>query len=457
MAVHSLEHQWHLLAGRLSRKINFAWWLQYVAHPLWIGSLLISALILCARRAQALPSTATTSSVVFALFGLISIAAWWRARRHFETIQQAMVRLEAALSLDSQLSAASAGIRPWPEPPKKADCPLHWQYRRAIAPPIAAIVLVTLAAAIPLSHSRITPAKPDEPQAWSRTEAELDQWEQSETISPESITEIREKIADLRAQDPQEWFSHASMEATDHLRQEFKTDARNLAQEMKQAVTALETLRQNSTLNEKERARTAEEFAQAVEAMQKGGMKPNPKLMEQMKQLDPQKLQQLSPEQQKQLQKQLQQSAQQLDPSTQGKGEGADEWLDELLADGSHPNDQPGQGQEGDQGEGKGDGKGKGKNGKGGVVRGPGHDPNLFGKSSRDLESQNHQALQSQDLSRASLGDLIELQNDSHTPDTSATTLRQGGAVSDAGKGGDRVWRESLAPNEQKTLKKFFK
>lgn len=454
MAVSSLEHQWHQRAGRLARKINFAWWLQYAANPIWISSLLISIFILWARRAQAIPPTTIFISILLALLFAIGITAWWRARRHFETIQQAMVRLEAALSLDSQLSAALAGIRTWPDAPKKVDSPLHWQYRRAIAPPIAAIVLVALATVIPLSESQMSPTKPDEPQAWSRTEAELDQWEQSETISPESITEIREKIADLRAQNPQDWFSHASMEATDHLRQEFKTDARSLAQEMKQAARSLETLRQNATLNEKERARTAEEFAQAVEAMQKGGMKPNSQLMEQMKKLDPQQLQQLTPEQQKQLQKQLQQSAQQLDQSTQGKGEGTDEWLDELLADGSHPNDQPGQGQEGGQGEGE--GEGKGRNGKGGVSRGPGHDPNLFGKSSRNFESKNDQAVRSQDLSRASLGDLIELQNDSHAPDTSATTLRQGGSVSDAGKGGDRVWRESLAPNEQKTLKKFF-
>jgi hypothetical protein len=454
MSVSSREHSWQLLAKRLSRKINFAWWLHYASTPLWITSLSMSVFLLWSRRADHAPSTTTCIAIVSTTLVLVGIVAWWRAKDFFESTDQSLVRLEAALELDSGLSSARAGVAPWPTLPTRNRTLLPWKYRRALAPPIAAAVLLALSAWIPLSQSPHRPTTPEEPLAWAKTQTELDQLEQDETIAPESITEIREKISDLRAQDPQDWFGHASLEATDHLRQEFKTEARSLAQEMKQAAKALETLPQNSALTQKERARLADEFQQAMEAMQQGGMKPNQKLMEQMKQLDPQQLQQLSPEQQKQLQKQLQQSSQQLDQAAKGDGENADEWLDELLADGSHPNDQPGT-DGGEPGDGQ-QGEGKGQNGRGGVSRGPGHDPNLFGKSSRDLESKNHQALRAQDLSRARVGDLIELQNDSHTLDTSATSLRQGGEVSDAGKGGDRVWRESLAPHEQKTLKKFF-
>jgi hypothetical protein len=34
--------------------------------------------------------------------------------------------------------------------------------------------------------------------------------------------------------------------------------------------------------------------------------------------------------------------------------------------------------------------------------------------------------------------------------------LGQGGDTQATGKGGDRVWRDSLDPAEQKTLKRFF-
>jgi hypothetical protein len=39
--------------------------------------------------------------------------------------------------------------------------------------------------------------------------------------------------------------------------------------------------------------------------------------------------------------------------------------------------------------------------------------------------------------------------------DESASKAAAGGAAAQ-GKGGDRVWRDSLAPEEQRALKKYF-
>jgi hypothetical protein len=40
--------------------------------------------------------------------------------------------------------------------------------------------------------------------------------------------------------------------------------------------------------------------------------------------------------------------------------------------------------------------------------------------------------------------------------DKSAVGERAGGAAGSTGAGGDRVWKDSLDPEEQKALKKFF-
>jgi len=181
-------------------------------------------------------------------------------------------------------------------------------------------------------------------------------------------------------------------------------------------------------------------------------MKANPALREQLKALDPKQLGKLSPEQVKQLQQNLQKNAQQLrGQCQQGEGGQGDEWLDELLADGSENGEGKCQGDGENQGKGQGDTPGKG-----GVNRGPGHDPNLLGKASQALETGAMQGLKATDLSRSLPGDLLELQDGKHDVDTSASKVRSGGAVTDTGKGGDRVWKESLAPQEQKALKKFF-
>jgi hypothetical protein len=158
----------------------------------------------------------------------------------------------------------------------------------------------------------------------------------------------------------------------------------------------------------------------------------------------------------KQMQQNLQKGAEQLKEQGQGQnGEGGqgEEWLDELLADGSHPGDKKCQGEGEGEGEGEKDGEGPGK---GGVNRGPGHDPNLLGKASQELETGDMQGLKATDLSKSLPGDLLELQDGEHDVDKSASQTKAGGDVSDTGKGGDRVWKESLDPQEQKALKKFF-
>ena len=111
-----------------------------------------------------------------------------------------------------------------------------------------------------------------------------------------------------------------------------------------------------------------EEFDQALQGLQNGAMKPNPQLLEQMRQLDLKNLAELTPEQLEQLRENLQKNADNL-KKCQGQGEGqgedqGEDWSDELLAD------------EGDEGEGGEPGEGPGK---GGVERGPGHSPGVLG------------------------------------------------------------------------------
>jgi hypothetical protein len=447
----SAQTAWLAQARRVSRKVNIAWWLQRFTAPLLLCSLIGTGILLWLRRQH--PTLGIEPFLFSVIAAVIIIAAitWVLAKRYFEKPTQSLVRIEAAMLLRSGLSAAMAGVAPWPSVPEKVDAGLRWHWQRAVLPPLAALLILAAGLLIPL-HSilpSITP--PDEPQAWERTESELAALEQEKVIDEEYIEEVRKKIEDLRTQDPQDWFSHASMEATDNMRKEHRAETKRLEREMGQAAKALQGLQQNPNLGDKEKARLANEFQQALEGMKNGAMKPNPGLMEQLKQLDPNQLGQLTPQQMEQMKQNLQQGADQLKQQGQGGDAGqGEEWLDELNADGSHPKDGQGQG----EGEGEGeDGEGPGK---GGVNRGPGHDPNLLGKSSQELETGDMQGLKALDLSKARPGDLLELQDGKHDVDTSASTSSAGGGVSDTGKGGDRVWRESLDPQEQKALKKFF-
>jgi hypothetical protein len=104
---------------------------------------------------------------------------------------------------------------------------------------------------------------------------------------------------------------------------------------------------------------------------------------------------------------------------------------------------------------GKGEGTGEGP-GKGRVDRGPGHSPGVLGAEKDPLETGELTGLEAKDLSRASPGDLLELQDSEHEVDHSPSGISQGGNTDATGKGGDRVWRDALDPAEQRTLKRFF-
>lgn len=357
------------------------------------------------------------------------------------------------MHLRSGLSAALAGVSPWPQAPAKPHAGLTWNWSRVLLAPLAALMMMLAGLFVPVSAILPNKPVPDEPQAWVRTESELQNLEKDAVVDQQYIEEIRKKIEDLRAQDPEEWFGHSSMEATDNMRKEHKSEAKRLERDMSQAAKALGSLEKNPAASDQEKQRIANEFEQALDGMKNGAMKPNPALLEQLKSLDPSKLSQLTPEQLKQMKENLQKQAEKLDGQGEGEGEGeGDDWSDQLNADGSHPGDKGGPGQ-GGEGEGEGEGEGPGK---GGVNRGPGHDPNLLGKASQDLKTGDMEALKTEDLSKARSGDLLELQDGEHDIDKSATGISGGGDIKGTGKGGDRVWRESLDPQEQKALKKFF-
>ena len=159
-----------------------------------------------------------------------------------------------------------------------------------------------------------------------------------------------------------------------------------------------------------------------------------------MKQLDLKDMAKLTPEQIEQLRENLKKHSEAM-KNGKGEGEGED-WSDELLA---------GEG----EGEGEGEEKGEGP-GKGGVDRGPGHSPGVLGAEKDPLETGELTGLEAKDLSQATPGDLLELQDGEHEMDHSPSGISQGGNTEATGKGGDRVWRDALDPAEQRTLKRFF-
>ncbi len=439
------KRYWMQQAARLSRRINLAWFLDGFAGPLLIAAVIGSVLVLGVRREfpELHPAILGGSlAAIFLILGLIVLKRTWK---RFESPAQALVRIEATQQMNSALSAASAGILPWPERPKSLSKSLNWHLPKTLTPPAAALILLAIGLLIPIKAKSFDDSETSrEPQAWSQLDSQLEKLTEDALVDEKYLEDMKERLDQLRAQEEEQWFSHASLEATDSLKESHNSSLDDLQQDLTEAADAMQQLTDAAKdLSSEQKQKLAEQFDDALQGLQNGAMKPNEQLLDQLSQLDPKDMGNLNPEQMQQLKDNMEKLKEGLNEAGQGEGQG-DDWADQLLGDG-------GEG----QGEGQGEGEPGDGPGKGGIQRGPGHDPNVLRNPKDALAVGDLTALEATDLSRALPGDLLQLQDGKHSVDQKATTLSSGGQAT-KGAGGDRVWRESLNPDEQRALKNYF-
>ncbi len=456
------KRYWMQQAAKLSRRINLAWFLDGFAGPLLIAAVIGSVLVLGARREFPELHPAILGGSLAAVFLILGLIVLKRAWKRFESPIQALVRIEATQQMNSALSAASAGIVPWPNRPKNLSESLNWHLPKTLTPPAAALILLAIGLLIPIKAKSLDDSQTSrEPQAWSQLDSQLEKLTEDALVDEKYLEDMKERLDQLRAQEEEQWFSHASLEATDSLKESHNSSLDDLQQDLSEAAEAMQELTDAAKdLNSEQKQKLAEQFDDALQGLQNGAMKPNEQLSDQLSQLDPKEMGNLNPEQLEQLKENMEKLKESLNEAGEGQG---DDWADQLLGDGDGEGEGEGQGEGKCPGDGtcphgddcKGECQGEGA-GKGGIQRGPGHDPNVLRNPKDPLGVGDLAALEAKDLSRALPGDLLQLQDGKHSVDEKATTLSSGGQAT-KGAGGDRVWKESLNPDEQRALKNYFK
>lgn len=440
MSATDSESFWIGEASRVKLRINLGWWIERMNWILLAGFLVLSSLILCFRtRDEALFTRENFAIFVGAALALAALAAWIWSRRYFVTRSDALVRLDDRWKLNSRLASAAGGKAPWP-PVMKGERKIAvpgWRGTTALLPALVALLVLAAAWFVPLpAAGPEVPEITSEPRNWEQVEDWLEVLNAEELIEPESLEEIAEQIEELRSQPEEEWFSHSSLEASDTLKDSFGRDISVLARDMAAIERSLDALRAFSTeLSEEGREMLMRELSEALGSLEGNGLSLNEDLAKQLSELDPSKLgeatlKSLSKEQLQQLQQQLGEGSQRLGSleGLQPLGEG------EMQASGV-PGTNPGTG---------------------GVQRGRGDAPIYFGDPD-DLKTNRIESVSNEDLSRAAVGDVIGIGETEHDDDPVASGIQQGGSVDSTGSGGDAVWKDSLLPDEQAVLKRYFK
>jgi hypothetical protein len=441
-----LERQWNRRASALARQLNLGWWLERFNQLVLVGLLLFAVALLAGRTWRA--DWMTTEAVAIGLGGLLAVlaaVAWLLGRKRFVNGGKGLVRLDEKLRLHNRLVSAAAKVGPWPElpPDPLGAAGFRWNGSRAWLPGLAALLLVGLAWWVPIPERSAATAQVVEPSAWEQMEDWLATLEAEDLIEEEKIEELASRIEELRDQPEEEWFSHSSLEATDSLQQALGLEIRDLAEEMKTLERNLSALQKfSSQMSESAKEEARKEIEEALKALDGAGLPLNEALRKQLSEVDPSQLgketlSNLSQEQLESLQQQLQ------------KGSGALGSMEGLP--------QMGEGMGMGMGEGMGeDGEGE-MPGAGGITRGRGDAPIFFDDKADDLGTDNLERVTNDDFSKAAIGEVLGLGETEREVDESKAGAAAGGAVGSAGKGGEAVSRETLLPDEQAVLKRYFK
>ena len=280
---------WRKRASMLSRRVNLAWFLQLLAAPLLVTAVLGAVATILIRREFPEVTPLHIGLALLAILVLLSITILAIAWKRFEKPEQSLVRIEASGGMNTSLSSASAGVSAWPEKPPTLDPSLRWHLPKTLIPPLAALGLLALGLIIPISaREKQSVAPSQQPQAWSQIDSQLEQLADDAAVDEEYIEEMQKRLEQLKAQEEKDWFSHASLEATDTMEDAHKSNMDELERDMDEMESALEALAENADkLTTEQKQKLTEEFESALEGLENGAMKPNPELLDQLSKLDP--------------------------------------------------------------------------------------------------------------------------------------------------------------------------
>lgn len=442
----ALERAWKRCALSLARRYNIAWWLERFNALLLIVLIPCALLVLLARawRAEGLRAEWVLPTGGGLLF-LMVFLAYRLARPRFVGLAEGLASLDERLGLHNRLVSAAAQVGAWPEVPPgdRREIFPRWNATRAWLPAVSVGLLLLTAWWIPLPpESTRLPASVVEPAAWEQMNRWVETLEATELIEEEALKEWSKRIETLREQAEENWFSHASLEATDTLHQ---TLSRELLDFRDQLGALEQQLAQMSATAESPPAAAGEDtgdpsaLEKLLSARSQTGLPLEESVAEKLRQLDPSSLALEGPppgmdaEKLASLQEKLSQAGQAL---------GSMEGLPPL--------------EKGPQGQGTAL-AGAESGAQGDINRGPGEAPLSFGSERKAIETGEAQGLQNEDLSRITLGDLQGLGETEHSDDRPKWTLQEGGRAASLGQGGKAVSREVLLPEEQAVLKRYFR
>jgi hypothetical protein len=418
---------WRRTARRLAFRVNLAAWWERWMTPAVIASALAAVAVNAARRQAVDPARIWTVFAVALL--LTAFDAARRARRHFFSEAAALVELDVALGLKNRLASARQGVGPWPTIPTRRPRVVRWKASRLLVPPLFALSILCVAGFIPVSKAKEPAVAPTTaPSSWKDVDDWLRGLEKKELAAPETVQTWEERLSRLRRQPEGVWYSHGSLEAGDTLRQQLETGLRSMGNDLDQAADALESMESvGGKSHDAGSSEAGQELDRAMQRLESGTVPLHPDLLSQLKGLKGASGRKLSLTELEKLRRRLREGSGFCRLSIRECPLGHKDCTNGACR-------------------------------RWGVDRGPGSVPLALEADASRTGSKLLEGVSNEDLQHAALGETIGLTRTAHRVDRGARTApMRGGAVATAPGGGEAVWRDTLTPEEQLVLQRYFK
>ena len=423
-SVGSTRRFWERRATVLAIRLNVASWLERFGPVLFAITSVGAVALYALRRIRAATEPGWLGLVATMVFA--GLVLGWLLRRRFFSASEARVLIESQLRLDTRLTAAAAGLVEWPAIPDKLPPVVRWQLAAPAGWASGALLLLALAAWMPVPDLSSAAHPTEKPPSLALTESLLAALAETKVADAAAIEEMAERARELASRPTDEQYSHSALEAADALRDQTTAAVAALGRNLESASNALNAKEKDSASKSAE-----DQLSAALSGLKEGSMPANSNLMKQLG--DASSLKGLSAEQLKALAQQF------ADAAKSAKGV--------LGAAGAGAVPRPGMGY-GPPGNGRPGGTGGGKESA----------PLALNKDASDAGDGKAEALSSASLANLALGDKLGTSTGVHQVDPSkAAGPQSAGAIATPAKGGEAVWVNRLTPAERAALKDFYK
>ena len=194
----------------------------------------------------------------------------------------------------------------WPEAiPGRA---WKWNWRRLAIIPLVCAALIAAAFLVQIEpRHKPLPLPTAKPPALAQVEEWLNKLAQSPAIDPASLEQPRQEAEQLAKQQAQDWYSHAGLEAADHLKTQVEAGMRTMEKNASKIDGAL-GVAMRAELSDSEANALGTELAGALSALEGNVPSLDRSMASKLGQIDPSKLRSLTRDQIKELQKRLRES-----------------------------------------------------------------------------------------------------------------------------------------------------